>query len=255
MIGNDYRAYVENDYNSLYHYGIKGQKWGVRRYQNEDGSLTPAGAVRYGIQNRAERVGKAARRKASEIRDIASDKADDVLQKAGKVKNGVGQVMNANMKRHKKAVMDATLPYRFIGNKVVGKAKNKLSDAKDIGTLMWRDKGKIARRKLDEAVDSNTLKLLNPIGAKIARKTLGESTAKNPRLTAGRMATGAALNKISRPIKRRPFGSEILDTIAAPSRDARRSVMRDIDMIKEYKKEIKSSRKSAKKRSKKRRNK
>ena len=27
----------------LCHYGIKGQKWGVRRFQNEDGSLTKAG--------------------------------------------------------------------------------------------------------------------------------------------------------------------------------------------------------------------
>lgn len=30
----------------LYHHGIKGQKWGVRRYQNKDGSLTPAGKKR-----------------------------------------------------------------------------------------------------------------------------------------------------------------------------------------------------------------
>lgn len=33
--------------NELYHHGIKGQKWGVRRYQNEDGTLTPEGKKRY----------------------------------------------------------------------------------------------------------------------------------------------------------------------------------------------------------------
>lgn len=33
--------------NELYHHGIKGQQWGVRRYQNPDGSLTPAGMKRY----------------------------------------------------------------------------------------------------------------------------------------------------------------------------------------------------------------
>lgn len=32
--------------NELYHYGVKGQKWGVRRYQNKDGSLTTAGRKR-----------------------------------------------------------------------------------------------------------------------------------------------------------------------------------------------------------------
>ena len=29
--------------NELLHHGIKGMKWGIRRYQNPDGSLTPAG--------------------------------------------------------------------------------------------------------------------------------------------------------------------------------------------------------------------
>ena len=36
--------------NYLAHHGIKGQKWGVRRFQNEDGSLTEAGKDRYYVE-------------------------------------------------------------------------------------------------------------------------------------------------------------------------------------------------------------
>lgn len=36
-----------NDGTVLVHHGIKGQKWGRRNYQYEDGSLTPAGKLRY----------------------------------------------------------------------------------------------------------------------------------------------------------------------------------------------------------------
>lgn len=34
--------------NQLYHHGIRGMKWGIRRFQNPDGSLTAAGRRRYG---------------------------------------------------------------------------------------------------------------------------------------------------------------------------------------------------------------
>lgn len=40
--------YNSNQLDELYHHGIKGQKWGTRRWQNEDGSLTPEGYPHYG---------------------------------------------------------------------------------------------------------------------------------------------------------------------------------------------------------------
>lgn len=40
----------------LVHHGIKGMRWGVRRYQNDDGSLTEAGKIRY--MKKAERLVK-----------------------------------------------------------------------------------------------------------------------------------------------------------------------------------------------------
>lgn len=43
-----YRVRLRMPYdNELYHYGVKGQKWHQRRYQNYDGSLTSAGKARY----------------------------------------------------------------------------------------------------------------------------------------------------------------------------------------------------------------
>lgn len=38
------------DEKELLHWGIKGMKWGVRRYQNKDGTLTPAGKKRYNAE-------------------------------------------------------------------------------------------------------------------------------------------------------------------------------------------------------------
>lgn len=41
--------YIYTTNGELYHHGIKGQRWGVRRYQNKDGTLTAAGRKRYDV--------------------------------------------------------------------------------------------------------------------------------------------------------------------------------------------------------------
>lgn len=61
---------------TLAHYGVKGQKWGVRRYQYTDGSLTPAGRKRYKYIDKS--TGKAAK-----IKRIMSAKVDELV-KTGK---------------------------------------------------------------------------------------------------------------------------------------------------------------------------
>ncbi len=56
----------------LMHHGIKGQKWGVRRYQNEDGSLTDDGRKHYGLKDSYGRSSRSRGRKALDILDATS---------------------------------------------------------------------------------------------------------------------------------------------------------------------------------------
>jgi hypothetical protein len=46
----------KNDSSFLMHHGIQGMHWGIRRFQNNDGSLTSAGRARYGTSGEAKNI-------------------------------------------------------------------------------------------------------------------------------------------------------------------------------------------------------
>lgn len=69
----------------LYHYGVKGMKWGVRRYQNEDGTLTEAGRKRIGKQykKQSDKVVKRLKKNYNNMYVKSYNKAADYMNSGG----------------------------------------------------------------------------------------------------------------------------------------------------------------------------
>ena len=62
---------IPDSVDDIAHYGVKGMKWGVRRYQNEDGTLTSLGKRREDLKNVQRRPAKGAQEKAQKKVDVA----------------------------------------------------------------------------------------------------------------------------------------------------------------------------------------
>ena len=56
----------------LYHHGIKGQKWGIRRYQYADGTYTPAGRKRYGVSQSSSNAQRVATMMGMRVKDVVN---------------------------------------------------------------------------------------------------------------------------------------------------------------------------------------
>lgn len=81
--------------NYIKHHGVKGQKWGVRRYQNKDGTLTPAGKQKYGSKDNFE-VQYPAQQKAAIVGVKKAVDGAKELNRAGR------EVLNERAKKQQK---------------------------------------------------------------------------------------------------------------------------------------------------------
>lgn len=78
------------DYTYLQHHGVKGQRWGVRRYQNKDGSLTSAGKKRRSMSEVVKDIHETAKQKRTRYAEekerlAAEQRKQDVID--GKIKS------------------------------------------------------------------------------------------------------------------------------------------------------------------------
>lgn len=87
---------------TLYHHGILGQKWGVRRFQNEDGSLTPAGEKRYGANiDGAQNKLQIAKKQYDSARKQYTLRPTETSLKAYRKTMGRYEVAKSNLKNEK----------------------------------------------------------------------------------------------------------------------------------------------------------
>ncbi len=108
----------------IYHHGIKGMRWGIRKYQNEDGTLTPAGKKRY-----AKEEYKQAKKTAKEKLRTARSNADSQYEKDMSEK---GRALEAVRSKYDKKDEETK---RYFDNEI-GKVQKEADEAKE-DTDFW----------------------------------------------------------------------------------------------------------------------
>ena len=128
--------------NQIYHHGVKGMKWGRRRYQNPDGTLTPDGKNRYGGSSegsvkdsrRTKRLAKAVDRQKKVVESWQD--TSEIKDKKGKTlysKREVKEIRDAAVERLKKLEYKHMISQKRdqinAGESAFGRAYNKLTGA------------------------------------------------------------------------------------------------------------------------------
>lgn len=128
----------------LVHYGISGQKWGERRFQNEDGSYTEEGKIRYNKKSESETW------KKSDLRNLSDDELNmrnSRLQRERQYRDLTTTERERDISQFKKDVIKKALVLPLLavigiaGRKYIGQAATKVASV--IGKYGKRAIGKI----------------------------------------------------------------------------------------------------------------
>lgn len=114
------------DNHELQHWGVKGMKWGVRRYQNKDGSLTNAGQKRYDRDKR-ENAGK---KKGDKVAAADPDRwVKEDLTRSRRLADETGQMINKVKNANDTAIRNTPKPKMDLSNMTDQEMRNQINRA------------------------------------------------------------------------------------------------------------------------------
>ena len=184
----------------LCHHGIKGQKWGVRNYQNADGSLTAAGKERYGGGKGFEAKSKRAKndRPRQSTKELKRAARKEKVKAA--MKSTLAKAKEAYKRRHPEKMSDDELKrrlnrltlekqYRDLSGMTEKAERNKR--LRNLGFNFGEATVRVAESAAKGAIDVSThkIKALWDIGKNVSSRYGSEGAKSRAELTNARNAT------------------------------------------------------------------
>lgn len=185
-------------YTYLAHYGIKDQKWGLRRFQNEDGSLTPEGRIRYGVaphKNKKFSLGELA---VHETGYQVSKLTKPVKSAARSVKNAAKQSFDWQHRVIRREKYAAAKKARK-EEKLAAKKLKKEEKSQEKAEKFEAKKEKLAQ----DLIDRNNKRMIKDLKSDIDNSKLEDARSEVARLTAkrDRLAEEAMLKEEAKRLK------------------------------------------------------